>query len=379
MKVLIAPNAFKESLSAVEAAQAIERGFKVIFPKAAYVLLPIADGGDGTLDAFVVGANARLINCKVTDPRGAKIDSQYALLPDGSTAIIEMAKASGLKLVPLEKRNPMNTTSYGTGELIKHALDKGIRRFVIGIGGSATNDGGMGAFEALGIKFLKSDGTAVARGGMGLLELADIDISGVHSAAKDAEFIVACDVDNPLFGPQGAAHTYAKQKGASANEITELDRGLQNFSNVVTKKLGVDIGAMPGAGAAGGIGAGLVACLGAKLKPGFEIVADVSKLKEHLKDSTLVLSGEGEINYQSVHGKAPVALARLAQTRNLPVIVFAGNLAHDYELVYKEGVSAVVSIVPGARELQQCLDNAAQYLEDAARRTAELLRIGGLL
>src|ERR1700731_3394748 len=299
MRIVIAPNAFKGSLSAVEAAEAIGEGVRVAMQDAELVLVPIADGGDGTVDALVAATQGERRALRVRGPLGDPVDAEYGLIDDGSTTVIEMAKAAGLALVPKERRDPRVTSTYGVGELLQHAYDAGARRFVVGIGGSATNDGGAGMAQALGYHLLDESGLELPPGGLALRRLARIHVGGVHANWKESEVDVACDVTNPLTGPSGASAVYGPQKGATPEVVAELDAALHHLAEIIRRDLGVDVEPLPGAGAAGGLGAGLVAFAGARLQPGAEIVMKALHLDERLTGAQLVVTGEGRLDSQT--------------------------------------------------------------------------------
>jgi len=324
MKIVIAPDSFKESLSAFQAARAIEKGFRDVFPEAEYVLIPMADGGEGTVQSLVDATGGTVIEKRVTGPLGEPVDAFFGLLGDGKTAVIEMAAASGLHLVPNEKRNPLLTTTRGTGELIRAALDKGVEHLIIGVGGSATNDGGAGMIQALGGRLLDQKRQEIAPGGGHLSELAEIDLSSLDSRLKKVKIDVACDVDNPLTGPNGASAVFGPQKGATPEMVRQLDENLSRFADVVEQTLEKPIRHVPGAGAAGGLGAGLLAFLDAELKRGVEIVLEAVQFQERVKDASLVITGEGRIDGQTISGKTPIGVAKAAKQYGIPVIGIAG-------------------------------------------------------
>lgn len=313
MKIVIAPDSWKESLSASGVAQAIEKGFREIFPDALYVSVPVADGGEGTVDALIAATQGTEQHARVTGPLGEQVNARWGMSGDGRTAFIEMAAASGLALVPATQRNPLVTTSRGTGELILSALDKGARHIIIGIGGSATNDGGAGMMQALGATLRDANGTEMGYGGGSLMTLNSVDLSGLDARLKDCTIHVACDVTNPLVGERGASRIFGPQKGATEEMILTLDANLSHYADVIKKSLRIDVKQVPGAGAAGGMGAALMAFLGAELKSGIEIVTQALNLEEHIHDCTLVLTGEGRIDSQSIQGKVPVGIARIAK------------------------------------------------------------------
>ena len=305
MKIVIAPDSFKECISAKEACIAIQKGFEKIFKEDEYILVPMADGGEGTTESLVDATGGKIYFCDTTNPCGEKIVSKFGILGDGKTAIIEMAQASGLELISKEKRNPMVTTTYGTGELIKSALDKNIETILIGIGGSATNDGGAGMIQALGGKLLDKDGKEIGFGGGELSKLHKIDLSNLDERLKKVKIIVACDVDNPLTGERGASYIFGKQKGGTPEMLKILDNNLKHFAKTIRKDLGVDIENISGSGAAGGLGGGLMGFLSAELKKGIDIVIEYSKLEEKIQGADLVITGEGSIDSQTRFGKTP--------------------------------------------------------------------------
>ncbi|MCD6507748.1 glycerate kinase [Candidatus Poribacteria bacterium] len=379
MRIVIAPDSFKGSLTALEAANAIEEGLKRVFPKAEIVKVPMADGGEGTVQSLVDATGGRIVKKVVTGPLGDKVEAQFGILGDGRTAVIEMASASGLPLVPPDKRNPMVTTTYGTGELIKAALDMGCRRFIIGIGGSATNDGGGGMAQALGVKLLDKDGNDIPFGGGGLLKLDRIDISTLDPRIAESEIVVACDVDNPLTGPRGAARVYSPQKGATPEMVEILDKALERFAEAVKRDLGRDIKDVPGAGAAGGLGAGLMAFLNAKLQLGVDIVIEATGLEEKVKGADLVITGEGGIDSQTVYGKTPIGVAKVAKKFGIPVLAVAGGISDDASVVYEHGIDGLMSIIPRPITLDEAMAQGPKLLSDAAERIARLLVVGSKL
>ena len=373
MKIVIAPDSFKESLTALEVANAIEKGFKRVFPSATYVKVPVADGGEGTVQAMVDACGGEIIKLPVSGPLGDEVEAFYGLLGDGQTAVIEMAAASGLQLVPTEKRNPLLTSSFGTGELILDALNKGARKIILGLGGSATNDGGAGMMTALGARFLTDDGLAVSGGGRGLSEIADIDIAHMDSRLADTRFDVACDVDNPLCGKTGASVVFGPQKGATPEMVEQLDANLDHYAKQLQTLTGKDIRDIEGAGAAGGMGAAVLAFLSARLRPGIEIVMETVGLAEKVAGASLVITGEGRIDSQTIHGKTPVGVARIAKAAGCRVIGIAGSLSNDSEVVYEHGFDAVFSIVPGPMELQEALVTGAENLTSLSTNLATAL------
>lgn len=378
MKIVIAPDSYKESLSATEVAQAIEKGFREIFPDAHYVSVPVADGGEGTVEAMIAATQGAEHTASVTGPLGERVDARWGMSGDGNTAFIEMAAASGLALVPPELRNPLITTSRGTGELILCALEHGARNIIIGIGGSATNDGGAGMVQALGAKLCDANGTEIGHGGGSLMSLNTIDISGLDPRLASCTIRVACDVTNPLTGEQGASHIFGPQKGATDAQIVELDNNLSHYADVIKKSLRVDVKAVPGAGAAGGMGAALMAFLGAELRSGIEIVTQALNLEEHIHDCTLVVTGEGRIDSQSIHGKVPVGVAKVAKKYHKPVIGIAGSLTHDVGVVHQYGIDAVFSVLTSIGTLEEAFRGAFDNIYRASRNIAATLRVGML-
>lgn len=373
MKIVIAPDSYKESLTAMEVATAIESGFKQVLPHAEYVKLPMADGGEGTVQSLVDATDGHIVSAEVTGPLGQKVEGFYGVLGDGSTAVIEMAAASGLHLVEPEKRNPMLTTTYGTGELIKAALDAGAQHIIVGIGGSATNDGGMGMAQALGARFIDSEGNELASGGGALAQLASIDLSGLDARLSDVKLEVACDVDNPLCGPKGASQVFGPQKGATPEMVLQLDQNLAHYAAVIAQTNGKDVIDQAGAGAAGGLGAALLGLFDATLRPGISIVMDAVNLSEVVRDADLVITGEGRIDSQTIHGKTPIGVARTAKQYDLPVIGIAGSIAKDCAVVHAHGIDAVYSVVLGATDLPTALKEAAFNVEMTSRNVAAAL------
>lgn len=376
MRVLVAPDSFKGSLTAAEAAAAMARGAGNAFPDAAVIPVPLADGGEGTLDALVAGTSGRIIPAIVTGPLGSPLEARFGLLGDGTTAAIEMASASGLLLVPKEKRNPVVTTTYGTGELIQAALQMGARRIVIGIGGSATNDGGAGMIQALGGQLLKADGTPIGLGGGALAELDRIDLSRLDPRLRDVELLIACDVDNPLCGPRGASAVYGPQKGATPATVALLDRALGHLADVTARVIGRDVRLDPGAGAAGGLGFGLMAFLGASLRPGIEVVMDAVGFDRLLEGSTLVVTGEGRTDGQTLAGKVPLGVAKRAAAHGVPAILISGAVTEDALTLTDENLHGLLSIAPGPISLDEAMANAGKLLERATTQALRLVALG---
>jgi glycerate kinase len=375
MRVVIAPNAFKGSLSALDAAEAIAEGVRAAAPDADLVLVPIADGGDGTVDALVAATHGERRTLRVRGPLGDPVDAEYGVIDAGSTAVIEMAKAAGLALLPPVKRDPRITTTYGVGELLQHAYDAGARHFIVGIGGSATNDGGAGMAQALGYHLLDENGHELPPGGLALKRLARIDVGGVHAKWNAAEVDVACDVTNPLTGPNGASAIYGPQKGATPEMVAELDAALKRLAQIIRRDLGVDVEQLPGAGAAGGLGAGLVAFTGARLRPGAEMVMEALRLDERLVGAQLAITGEGRLDSQTARfGKGPAAVARHARQAGIPVVAIGGSVADESELrLLFDGLEATV-VEPCS--LDEAIARARPLLVAASTRLVRLLLAG---
>lgn len=375
MKIVIAPDSYKESLSAMDVAVAIENGFRRVMPDADIVKLPMADGGEGTVQSLVDATGGQIITVNVTGPLGNEVEGFFGLMGDGKTAVIEMAAASGLHLVPPSQRNPLVTTSFGTGELIKAALEHGATHLIIGIGGSATNDGGAGMAQALGVKLLDKEGNAIGFGGGALEHIHTIDCSGIDSRLAEVKLEVACDVDNPLCGEKGASAIFGPQKGATPSMVMKLDANLSHYADVMNTELGRDVKNSAGAGAAGGMGAALMGIFSADLRPGINIVMDAVNLSEHLKDADLVITGEGRMDSQTVHGKTPMGVARCAKQFNLPVIGIAGCVSNDVDVVHEHGIDAVFSVVPRSVSLEEALREGAVNVENTAANVARLLTL----
>ena len=371
MKVVIAPQSFKGSISALDAARAMEEGVLRAVPHAETVLVPVADGGDGTLETLVEATGGVIRSAMVTGPIGRAVTAEWGALGDGQTAVIEMARTSGLALLALTERDPLRATTYGLGEVVREALDAGFRSFIVGIGGSATNDGGAGMAQALGVRLLDETGKDLPPGGAALADLRRIDISGLDERAIGARFSVACDVSNPLTGPEGASAVYGPQKGATPDMVEQLDAALKNFAEVVGRDIGTSIDTVPGSGAAGGLGGGMMAFLGGSLRAGVDIVLDHVGLDEKLEGADLVITGEGQLDFQTVYNKAPIGVARRAKQRNIPVIAICGSLGRGFEDVHAEGIDAVASILSAPMTLAEASARAGELIADA---TAEAMR-----
>ncbi|EKT60264.1 glycerate kinase [Providencia burhodogranariea] len=376
MKIIIAPDSFKESMSAELAANAVKQGFQSVFPDANYLCLPIADGGEGTVDALIAAIGGERVTLEVSGPLNEPVIASYGLLHQGRTAVIEMAEASGLMLVEPSDRNPMLTSSYGTGQLIKDALNKSVKQIILGIGGSATVDGGVGMLQALGVHFYDNQQQVLGLGGEVLNHIATIDISGLDPRLKDCTIDVACDVDNPLVGERGAAAVFGPQKGATPEMVLTLDKGLNQFANVIEGITGTDYRHLAGGGAAGGISVAAAAFMEAQLKAGIDIVIQAVNLEKELIDTDLVIVGEGSMDGQTAGGKAPIGIAKMAAKHNVPVIALSGVLGKGVEALHQEGIDALFSILPRLCTLQDALAEGAINLQQAAYNVAKVLKIG---
>ena len=379
MRIVIAPDSFKGSLSALGVAAAMERGVRAVFPDAEVVKIPVADGGEGTVEALVEATAGSLRSQRVHGPLGDAVEARWGVLGDGRTAVLEMAAASGLPLVPREKRDPRVTSTIGTGELLRAALDAGLPRAILGIGGSATNDGGAGLARALGVRFLDAKGRDLPEGGAALRGLARIDSSRLDPRLERVELLVACDVDNPLTGPRGASAVYGPQKGATPEMVRELDAALARYAEVARQTTGRDVGAVPGAGAAGGLGAGLLFFTPAKLRPGVEIVLEATGFEEKVRGAALVFTGEGRTDFQTSMGKAPVGVAAAAKRHGVPVVCLSGGLGPGADEVLERGIDALASAMPGPMSLEEAVAGGAALVEAAAARACRLLKVGSRL
>ncbi|MCZ8511745.1 glycerate kinase [Paenibacillus filicis] len=374
MKIVIAPDSFKGSISAVEAAHAIEKGIKQYLPDAQTVLLPVADGGEGTLESMVAATKGKKIECTVTGPLSNPVKASYGLLGDGKTCVIEMASASGLCLVPKDQLNPLVTTTYGTGELIKKALDDGCRQFILAIGGSATNDGGIGMLQALGMQLLDSLGEVVGYGGKELCKISTIDDTGWDQRIAESTFIIASDVQNPLVGTHGASHVFGPQKGATPEMVELLDKNMNHWADLVEAKKGIRLHDLPGAGAAGGIGGAFQAFFPAIMKRGIDIVIECTGLREALLGADVVFTGEGQIDFQTASGKTPMGVAQEAQKLNIPTIVLAGSIGNGIDILYQYGIQSIHSIVSGPMTLQEAMEKAPELLAQKAEQVMRTLK-----
>ena len=372
MKIVIAPDSFKESLSAAGVASALARGLRQALPAAEIRECPLGDGGEGTLDAVLAATGGEVREARVTGPLGEPVTARWGWLAEQRTAFVEMASASGLELVPRARRDVRIATSHGTGELLRAALDAGAERLVLAIGGSATNDGGAGVLQALGVRLLDGQGQALAPGGAALASLASLDLTDLHPRLAAVEVVIAADVDNPLCGPQGASQIFGPQKGASPEQVRELDAALAHFATVTAATLGRDVSEQPGAGAAGGVGFAALAFLQATFRPGIEVVAELVGLEEALQGADLAVTGEGRLDGQTLRGKTPAGVMRLAQRHGVPVVAVAGSLGEGYEALYQQGLAAAFSLVPGPLSLEEALAQAEGLLERTARDIGRL-------
>lgn len=376
--ILLAPDSFKESMTAARACEALRRGLASVLPEARFLEVPMADGGEGTTRSLVDACNGTTRTVRVTGPLGAPVVAEFGLLPDG-TAVAEMASASGLMLVPPQRRNPRITSTRGTGELVRAILDAGARSLILGIGGSATNDGGAGFARALGVRFLDARGRELAEGGAALASLDRVDASGMDPRLAALSIQVACDVDNPLCGSAGASAVYAPQKGGSPDAVEELDAALRHYAGIIARDLGREVLDVPGSGAAGGLGAALLAFTNARLRPGVEIVIEATHLVDAVAAADLVVTGEGRLDSQTRHGKTPAGVARVARTAGKPVIAVAGGLGDSVVGLVPELFDAVVPIVPRPCGLADALADGPANLEDAAAMIGRLLVLGARL
>ncbi|OZI26803.1 glycerate kinase [Bordetella genomosp. 9] len=375
MKIVIAPDSFKESLSAPDAAAAIARGVRAACPQAEIVEIPMADGGEGTVAAVLAAAGGEWRSTDVTDALGGRAAAAWGWLDDG-TAVIEMAAAAGLEQVPPERRDPLRATSRGVGELMRAALDAGARRIILGLGGSATNDAGAGMLCALGLRILDAHGHPVPDGGAGLAQAARIDTGTLDPRLAKVRVEVASDVDNPLCGPHGASAVFGPQKGATAEHVRQLDAALARFADLSARTLGRDERERPGAGAAGGLGFAAHAFLNADFRPGVEVVAELGKLAHAMQGAVLAFTGEGRMDEQTLHGKTPAGVARIASQAGVPVVALAGSLGEGYEKLYGAGITAAYSLAAGPMTLAQACAQAAQLLSDRARDATRLFLAG---
>ncbi|MBF7016306.1 glycerate kinase family protein [Staphylococcus durrellii] len=375
-KIVIAPDSFKESMSAIEVAEAIEQGLARVLPDTTvFDKIPMADGGEGTTEALVNTLNAGYQTITVQNPLAQNINASYGFSHETNTAIIDMASASGLDLIAEKDKNPLITTSYGTGQLINDAVKHGAKHIILGIGGSATNDGGMGMLNALGCQFLDSNHNPLPAGGAALAQLAYIDIDKLNPKLANTTIEVACDVTNPLLGEYGASEIYGRQKGATENMVKRLDAALTRYHDVIEQQFNISVKDIEGAGAAGGLGAGLLAFLGAKLSKGIDIVLKETQFNKRIRDADLVITGEGKIDHQTIYGKTPIGVSHSSQKLNIPVIAIAGSLGEGYQAVYEHGITSVFSILQQPCTLSDALQNGPYYMALTAENIARLLLI----
>ncbi|WP_460141432.1 glycerate kinase [Pseudomonas sp. S2_E01] len=375
MKIVIAPDSFKDSLSAQGVADAIAIGLAQVWPDAQLLKCPMADGGEGTVESILAACEGQLRRTKVRGPLGNTVDAAWGWLPHSHTAIIEMAEASGLQLVAPGQRDACVSSTYGTGELIRAALDAGAQRVILAIGGSATNDGGAGAMQALGVKLLDAQGQSLAPGGLALAQLARIDLDELDSRLATVRFDIAADVDNPLCGPHGASAIFGPQKGASSRQVEQLDSALGHFADHCAQVLRKDVRDEPGSGAAGGLGFAAKAFLGARFQAGVEVVAELVGLAEAVQDADLVITGEGRFDAQTLRGKTPFGVARIARQQGVPVIVIAGTLGEGYQALYEHGIDAAFALTSGPMTLQQACSEAPRLLQERASDIARVWRM----
>ncbi|WP_053157445.1 glycerate kinase [Pseudomonas sp. Pf153] len=375
MKIIIAPDSFKDSLSAQGVADAIALGLAQVWPDAQLVKCPMADGGEGTVESVLAACNGEWRRSPVRGPMGAAVEARWGWLADSRTAIIEMAEASGLQLVPPGQRDACSSSTYGTGELIRAALDEGAVRVILAIGGSATNDGGAGAMQALGVALLDEQDQPVAPGGLALANLSRIDLGGLDPRLARVSFEIAADVDNPLCGPHGASAIFGPQKGASPEQVHALDRALAHFAGHCAQALKKDVRDEPGSGAAGGLGFAAKAFLGAQFRTGVDVVAQLTGLAEAIEGADLVITGEGRFDAQTLRGKTPFGVARIARRHGVPVVVIAGTLGEGYPALYEHGIDAAFALVSGPMTLQEACADAPRLLGERARDIARLWRV----
>jgi glycerate kinase len=373
MRVLIATDSFKGSLKSLEAAAFIEKGIRRVYSTAQVEKIAIADGGEGTVEAMVESLRGQYRQAEVSDPVGNKVRARYGIV-NGDTAIIEMAEASGLYLVPQEKRNPFTTSTYGTGELIRDALSRGCRKIILGIGGSATNDGGMGMAAALGVKFLDKEGEPLAMGGGFLDKLQRVDISSVMPLVSQTEFVVACDVNNPLCGERGASRVFGPQKGASPQMVEVLDNNLRHYAEIIKKDLAIDVLDAPGGGAAGGLGAGLMVFCRAKLMKGMDIILNTINIDDRIKEADIVITGEGRLDEQTAYGKVPAGIGLRAKKYGKPVFAIAGSIAKGGDLVYQHGVDSAMSAIAAPMTIDEAIRESPRLIEEASERLFRIIR-----
>ena len=376
MKVVAAIDSFKGSMTSLEVSEAFEKGVKKVYKDAEFLKIPLADGGEGTVKALIDNLDGEMVNIRVKDPLMRDVDSFYGISGDGKTAVIEMAAASGLPLLDSDERDPMKASTFGTGELIKDALEKGCREFIIGIGGSATNDAGIGMLSALGYIFLDENGDELNPNGENLLKIKSFRDDKVMKEVSEAKFLIACDVDNPFYGSNGAAYVYGKQKGATEEMIKILDKGMENFSNVIRDIKKSDISNISGAGAAGGLGGAFMAFFNSELKPGIDIITEKIELEKSIKGSDYVITGEGRIDFQTAMGKTPSGVAKLAKKYGIPVIAIGGSVDDEIGNIYECGITAAFSIIDSPMTLNEAMNtkNAQRLVEKTAEQIFRVIK-----
>ncbi|ATF10933.1 glycerate kinase [Brevibacillus brevis X23] len=372
MKIVIAPDSFKGSLTAKQVGEAIRSGIRRVLPQSELLVKPMADGGEGTMQCLVDATDGRILTATVNNPLGQDISAEFGILGDGVTCVIEIAAASGLYLISAADRNPLVTTTYGFGQLITAGLDQGCRKFILGLGGSSTNDGGAGMLQALGFLLLDQDDQPLSFGGGELSRLSRIDTSQVDMRLTDCQFVIACDVTNPFVGPNGASHVFGPQKGATPEMVLQLDDHLRHFADLIEETRGIAIHDLPGTGAAGGVAGALLAFLNGQLRSGIEIVIETTGLAEAMDKATLVITGEGQVDFQTAQGKTPCGVAQVAKRYGIPVIVLAGSIGTGIDALYEKGVSAVVSITNKPMTLDQSMREAASLLEQTAEQVMRI-------
>ena len=373
--IVLAPDSFKESMTAKEVCEAMERGIRKANSQIRCIHVPMADGGEGTMQSLVDATGGRVYSKEVVGPLGNNVVAEYGILGNGEIGVIEMASASGIHLVDSEKRNPLITTTFGTGQLIKACLDKGVKKLLIGIGGSATTDGGAGFIQALGGRLLDENGDDLSYGGGALAKLHTIDLSNLDERLKYVSVEVACDVNNPLCGKEGASYVFGPQKGATREMIEILDQNLSHYAEVIKEQLGKDVISKAGAGAAGGLGAGLMAFLDVKLKSGIEMVIEYANLEEKVRDADMVWTGEGSIDFQTQYGKTPLGVAMIAKKYNKPVIALAGRVGNDIDVLYDKGIDAIFGIMRGVTSIEEALVKGPENVEKTSENIIRLLNI----
>lgn len=377
-KIVIAPDSFKGNLTSLQVASCLEKGIKRVLPEAECIKIPMSDGGEGTVESMMDAAQGKFIEKRVKGPTGKPVTARYGWLAARKTAVIEMAQASGLPLLDDSEKNPLKTTTYGTGQLILDAIKQGAKTIIIGIGGSATNDGGAGMAQALGVRFLDAEGREIKELGCGemLIKIAAMDMQALDERVNDIDIIVACDVENPLCGKKGAAHVFGPQKGATPEMVATLDANLGYFGKLIKQRLGKEVSRVPGAGAAGGLGAGLMAFTGARLKSGIDIVLEATGLERCIQDADIVITGEGRVDFQTAFGKTPAGVAKAAKKHNVPVVAIGGALTDDARKVFEYGIDSMASAAVKTMSLEEAMRDARTHLANAAERVIRTVLIG---